>query len=103
MTKEVREAEKVESGTDYRVPYLINILAKRGGARAAIKLTGEKQVGREDDLADLNWAARKAVGALMHPITYTIKAAAAIEVQAKAEEPAVVLDAAVRYKYAQTR
>lgn len=103
VTKETREAEKVEAGTDYSVPYLVNILAKRGASRAAIKLTGEKQVGREDDLADLSWAARKAVGSLMHPITYTIKAAAVMEVQAKAEEPAVVLDAAVRYKYAQTR
>lgn len=103
VTKETREAEKIDGLTEYRIPYLINILAKRGAARAAIKLTGEKQVGREDDLADLNWAARKAVGALMHPITYTVKAAAVMEVQAKAEEPAVVLEAAVRYKYAQTR
>ena len=103
VTKETREAEKVEASTNYSVPYLVNVLAKRGASRAAIKLTGEKQVAREDDLADLNWAARKAVGSLMHPITYTVKGAAVIEVQANPEEPAVVLDASVRYKYAQTR
>lgn len=103
VAKESREQEKTDAAADYQVPYLISVLGKRGAARAAIKLTGDKQVGREDDLADLNWAARKAVGALMHPITYTIKAAAVIEVQPKAEEPPVVLDAALRYKYAQTR
>ncbi len=103
VAKETREQEKVDAASDYQIPYLISVLGKRGAARAAVKLTGEKQVGREDDLADLNWAARKAVGALMHPITYTLKAAAVIEVQSKAEEPPVVLDASVRYKYAQTR
>lgn len=103
VAKESREQEKVDAAVDYQVPYQVSVLAKRGAARAAIKLTAEKQVGREDDLADLGWATRKAVGALMHPITYTLKAAAVVEVQAKAEEPPVVLDAAVRYKYAQTR
>lgn len=103
VAKETREQEKIDAAANYQIPYLVSVLGKRGAARAAIKLTGEKQLSREDDLADLNWAARKAVGTLMHPITYTIKAAAVIEVQSKPEEPAVVLDAAVRYKYAQTR
>jgi hypothetical protein len=103
VVKETREQEKVDGKMDYQVPYLVNVLAKRGAARAAIKLTGDKQVGREDDLADLSWAARKAVGMLMHPITYTIKGNAVAEVQSTAEEAAVVLEDGVRYKYAQTR
>ncbi len=101
--KETREMEKIDSATDYRIPYSVSVLAKRGNARAAIKLTGEKQVGRDDDLADLPWAARKAVGAVMHPITYLLKGSAQAEVQPNPAEPAVVIDAAVKYKYAQTR
>ncbi|MBM4343165.1 MAG: hypothetical protein FJ100_07275 [Deltaproteobacteria bacterium] len=103
VQKETRELEKVDPSTDYRVPYSVSVLAKRGNARAAIKLTGEKQVGRDDDLADLPWAARKAVGAVMHPITYLIKGAAQAEVQPNPTEPAINIDAAVKYKYAQTR
>jgi len=103
VQKETREGENPDPATDYRVPYSISVLAKRGSARAAIKLTGERQVGRDDDLADLSWAARKAVGALMHPITFAIKGRAEIEVQPNPAEPALTFESAVRYKYAQTR
>lgn len=103
VQKETRELEKTDPTMDYRIPYSISVLAKRGTARAAIKLTGEKQVGRDDDLADLAWAARKAVGTLMHPVTYVIKGSAQAEVQPNPAEPAVVIDASVKYKYAQTR
>lgn len=103
VQKETREQEKIDPLTDYRVPYLVNVLGKRGNARAAAKLTGEKQVARDDDLADLAWAARKAVGALMHPITYTLKGAATVELQANPADPPATFDSPVRYKYAQTR
>ncbi len=103
VVKEVRSDERVDSSNDYRVPYQVQILAKRGNARAAMALTGEKQVSREDDLADLNWAARKAVGSLMHPVTYLIKGNAQAEVQSTPEEAATVIDSNCRYKYAQTR
>lgn len=102
VTKEARENEKVDEAMDYRVPYQVTVLAKRGEARAAIRLAGDKQVKREDDLADLNWAARKAISTFIHPITYTIKGTATAEVQTTAAEEAVVFDAInIRYKYAQ--
>lgn len=103
VVKEVREDERIDASIDYRVPYSVAVLGKRGAGRVAIKLTGDRQVSREDDLADLSWAARKAVGSLMHPVTYTIKGTATAELQTSAEEAPTVLDANVRYKYAQTR
>ena len=103
VVKEVRQDEHVDSANDYRVPYQVQVLGKRGAGRVAFALTGEKQVAREDDLADLSWAARKAVGSLLHPVTYTVKGTAQIELQSTPDEAATVLDATCRYKYAQTR
>ncbi|MFZ4577075.1 MAG: hypothetical protein ACOYOB_01665 [Myxococcota bacterium] len=103
VVSETRENEKVDSAIDYQVPYTVSVLAKRGEGRAAVRLTAEKQVSREDDLADLNFLARKAVGALMHPVTYTLKARADAEVQTLPTEPAVALTANVRFKYSQVR
>jgi len=103
VQKETRENEKPDGSNGYKVPYLVSALGKRGEARAAIRLTGERQVAREDDLADLNFVLRKAVAALMHPVTYTLKAEAVSEVQLLPAEPPVVLTGAVRYKYSQVR
>lgn len=103
VAKEVRENEKVDGKMDYGVPWLVTVLGKRGDARAAVRMTAERQVDREDDLADLGWMARKAVGAFMHPITYTLKGAATVELQSGPTDPPVTFDANVRYKYAQVR
>ena len=48
--------------------------------------------------------ARKAVGALMHPVSYTLKGQAVGELQLNATETAQLLEPfAMRYKYAQVR
>lgn len=103
VSKEVRSAEKVDAGLDYRVPWLVSAVATRGPARAALKLVAEKQVAREDDLAEFSYLVRKAVGALFHPVTFTLKATATAEIQFAAAEPAVTTTAALRFKYAQVR
>lgn len=104
VVKENREAEHPDSEFDYQVPWMVTVLAKRGDARAAIRLTAEKQIGKEDDLKDLGFLARKAVGALMHPVTYTLKGQAVGELQLNATEAAQLLEPfAMRYKYAQVR
>ena len=103
VQKETRENEKTDAQKpEYAIPFTVSILGKRGQGRVAVKLTGEKQLARDDDLKDLNWAAQKAVGVLMHPITYTIKGAAQVELQPNPAEPALTFDAAIKYKYAQT-
>ena len=57
--KETRESERPDPAKpDYLVPYTVSVLAKRGQGRVAIKLTGDKQVIRDDDLKDLNGAAQ---------------------------------------------
>ena len=104
VVKESRELEHADGEFDYQVPWQVTVLAKRGDGRAAIRLTAEKQTGKEDDLKDLNFLARKAVGALMHPVTYSLKGQAVGELQLNATDPAQVLEPfAARYKYAQTR
>lgn len=103
ISKEVRDNEKVDEKMDYRVPWQVSVLARRGEARAAVRMVADKQVEREDDLADLNYLARKAVGALMHPITYTLKGQATAELQAGAADAPLTWDTAIRYKYAQVR
>ncbi len=104
VVKENRENEHADSEFDYQVPWTVTILAKRGEARLAIRLTAEKQVGKEDDLKDLGFLARKAVGALMHPVTYTLKGQAVGELQLNATEAAQLLEPfQMRYKYAQVR
>ncbi len=101
--KEVRDNEKTDERVDYRVPWQVSVLAKRGESRAAVRLVADKQVEREDDLADLGYLARKAVGTLMHPITYTLKGQATVEVQSGTVDPPLTWDTSVRYKYAQVR
>ncbi|MSP92290.1 MAG: hypothetical protein EXR79_10885 [Myxococcales bacterium] len=103
ISKEVRSAEKADPALDYRVPWLISAVATRGATRAALKLVAEKQVAREDDLAEFSFLVRKAVGALFHPVTFTLKATATFEIQFAAAEPAVVGTAPIRFKYAQVR
>ncbi len=104
VVKESRENEHADGEFDYQVPWMVTILAKHGDARAAIRLTAEKQVGKEDDLKDLGFLARKAVGALMHPVSYTLKGQAVGELQLNATETAQLLEPfAMRYKYAQVR
>lgn len=104
IIKETREMEHPDSEFDYQVPWQVTVLAKRGDGRAAIRLTADRQVGKEDDLKDLNFLARKAVGALMHPVTYTLKGQATGELQLNATEVAQALEPfATRYKYAQVR
>ncbi len=102
VVKESRENEHVDSEFDYQVPWRVTILAKRGDARAAIRLDAEKQVSKEDDLKDLGYLARKAVGTLMHPVSYVLKGQAVGELQLNATDPAQLLEPfAMRYKYAQ--
>jgi hypothetical protein len=103
IAKEMRDNEKVDEKVDYRVPWQVSVLAKRGDTRAAVRLVADKQVEREDDLADLNYLARKAVGTLMHPISYTLKGVATAELQSGTTDPPVTWDANIRYKYAQVR
>ncbi len=104
VVKENREDEHPDAEFDYQVPWTVTVLAKRGEARAAIRFTAEKQVAKEDDLKDLGFLARKAVGALMHPVTYTLKGQAVGELQPNATDPAQQLEPfAMRYKYAQVR
>ena len=104
ILKENRENEHADPEFDYQVPWTLTVLAKRGDARAAIRMTADKQVAKEDDLKDLGFLARKAVGALMHPVTYTLHGQAVGELQLSATEPALVLEPfTMRYKYAQAR
>lgn len=104
VVKENRENEHPDSEFDYQVPWTVTVLAKRGEARAAIRLNAEKQVSKEDDLKDLNFVARKAVGALMHPVTYALKGEAVGELQLNATEPPALLEPfPMKYKYAQVR
>ena len=103
VVREARSDERVDSRNSYAVPYQVAVLGKRGEARAAVKLTADKQVAREDDLADMNYVLRKAVGALMHPVTYTLKAKADVEIQPVPAEPALVSNTSIRFKYSQVR
>lgn len=104
VVKETRENNHPDPEFDYQVPWTVTVLAKRGDARAAIRLTADRQLGKDDDLKDLGFLARKAVGALMHPVTYTLKGQGSGELQLSASEPAQTLEPfAIRYKYAQAR
>ena len=103
VVKETRENEQIDGKINYQVPWQITVLGKRGDARTAIRLTAEKQTEREDDLAGLGWMARKAVGMLFHPITYTLKGTANAELQVTPAEEAITLDASVKYQYSQVR
>lgn len=103
VSKEIRNNEKIDERVDYRVPWQVSVLGKRGEARAAVQLVADKQVEREDDLADLNYLARKAVGTLMHPITYTLRGQATVELQSGTADAPLTWDTSVRYKYAQVR
>ncbi len=102
IVKENREDDHIDGEFDYQVPWTVTVLAKRGEARLALRLAADKQLGKEDDLKDFNFLARKAVGALMHPVTYALKGQAVGELQANATDPPQLLEPfAVRYKYAQ--
>jgi hypothetical protein len=104
VVKESRENEHPDSEFGYQVPWSVTVLAKHGEARAAIRMTAEKQLSKEDDLKDLGFLARKAVGTLMHPVTYALKGQATGEVQLTVAQPAQALEPfAMRYKYAQVR
>jgi hypothetical protein len=103
VVKEARTDEKHDATIGYKVPWQVTLVGKRGEARTAVRLVAEKQSGREDDLADLSFVVRKAVGAVFHPVTYTLKGTATIEVQLTSAEPPVAFDAKVSYRYAQTR
>lgn len=104
VVKENRELDHADAEFDYQVPWQVTVLAKRGDGRAAVRLTAERQVGKEDDLKDLGFIARKAVGALMHPVTYTLKGQAVGEMQLSATDVAQILEPfPLRYKYAQVR
>jgi hypothetical protein len=102
VTKEERTEEKKDGSSGYEVPYNVQVLAKRGDHKAAIALKASKQTKRADDLANLPWAARKAVGAVFHPITFTLKGEARAEVMAAGATEAVVIeDKSVQYTYSQ--
>jgi hypothetical protein len=102
VVKESRENEHADPEFDYQVPWQVTLLAKRGEGRAVLRLTAERQTAKEDDLKDLGFLARKAVGSLMHPVTYTLKGQAVGEVQLKAADAPQPLEPfSVRYKYAQ--
>ena len=103
VTSETRAEERADGANGYQVPYQVTVGSKRGQARAAVRLVAEKQVAREDDLADLNFVARKAAAMFMHPVTYTLRAKASAEVQSTPEAPVAACEAKVKYKYAQVR
>lgn len=103
IVQEQRTEEKKDGSMGYEVPWKIVVEAKRGEHRAAVELVASKQEKRNDELANLPWAARKAVGAVFHPVSYTLKASAKAEVLVSgATEPQVVQDNSVRYRYSQT-
>jgi len=103
VTSEARADEHADSANGYKVPYQVTVASKRGESRAAVRITAEKQVQREDDLADLNFVARKAAAMFMHPVTYTLRGKAAAEVQTNAAAPVASCEAKVKFKYAQVR
>ncbi len=72
VTREERTAERNDRGNGYKVPWHIAVHAEHRGKVADVQLTTGRQVARQDDLAKLGFFARKAVGLLIHPYTYTL-------------------------------
>lgn len=116
VTEERRTAERLDKRNDYRVPWQIDVRASRRGKTADVRLTTSRQVSRKDDLAKMGFFARKAVGMLIHPYTYTLAGTWSATVQAAptapktaaaAAAPAAAAPVAVtgkaRFKYAQAR
>ena len=103
VTSETRADEHADGANGYKVPYQVTVASKRGDARAAVRMTAEKQVERDDDLADLNFVARKAAAMFMHPVTYTLRGKVAAEVRPSATAPVAACEANAKFKYAQVR
>lgn len=59
--------------TGYKIPYLITVKAGAGEGEATVTLTTNRMMGRKDDLAKLPYLARKAVGLLLKPFTFTLE------------------------------
>lgn len=87
-----------DAKTGYKVPFLITVKAGGGGSEATVTLTTNRVLGRKDDLAKLPYIARKAVGLLLKPFTFTLEGD-----WATAGEGVPSLTGRGQYRYGQVR
>jgi hypothetical protein len=73
VTQELLAELHPDSKTGYKVPWLITVKAGSGDGEATVTLTTNRLMGRKDDLAKLPYLARKAVGLLLKPFTFTLE------------------------------
>lgn len=97
--QERRSAEHRDGRTGYQVPWGVEVHASQGGHAATVKLAATRQAGRKDDLAKLPYLARKAVGLLFKPYTFTLDGSYE---GVMAGQPDAVQGRS-RWRYAQTR
>ena len=103
VTAERRTVERIDRHNNYRVPYHILVDSKAGARAARVILKAKRRVSRRDDLANLGFFARKAVGFLIHPYTYLLAGEVTISSNRDDGKPKRERIFTARYKYAQAR
>ncbi len=103
VTSERRTAQRADRGNGYHVPYLIEVESKTGAQTAGVLLKAKRRVSRLDDLANLGFFTRKAVGLLIHPYTYLLAGKVTVHSKRGDGKPGRTRSFAARYKYAQAR